>query len=189
MLRFYQVLFVLAGVLFFAGFALLDAGWDLGTSLQGEQTFGIPAGAQWHYAVELSMQEGGRVHIVFEETSQRAIQVYLLLERDYRTYQAAGVVLEALGETTGSSGVLALSLRSAGTYYLVFAHAQETEALPQEVQLRYSFTGVQAQEPDWLLVGFGSASFGLGAVAVTLAARGRLRVIREAVSAPESNRS
>jgi hypothetical protein len=177
--RFYHVLFVLAGVLFFAGFALVDTGLDLRSSFQGEETFGIPAGAQWFYAVELPMQAGGRIHIDFQETSAQAIRVLLLPEQAYEAYLAASEVPIPLGETTGSSGVFAQNLRTAGTYYLVFTHTVETVAAPQEVLLQYSFTGVQPPEPEWLLVGLGALAFGLGAFVVTVAARRRIRAYRE----------
>lgn len=179
MVRFYHVLFVLAGVLFFAGFALLDTGLDLRTSFQGEETFGIPAGPQWYYVVELPMQAGGRIHIDFQETSQKAIRVLLLPEQAYEMYLTAGEVPVPLGETTGSSGVFAQNLRAAGTYYLVFTHTVETFAVPQEVQLHYSFTGVQPPNPELVLVGLGALAFGLGALVVTMAARQRIRAYRE----------
>lgn len=179
MLRSYHVLFVLAGVLFFAGFALLDSGLDLETSFQGAETFGIPAGAQWFYAVEIPMQAGGRIHIDFEETSQRAISVLVFSEQEYQAFLNADAISVVIDGTVGSSGVFALNLRDAGTYYLVFMHAAATQAVPQEVQLSYSFSGVQPPEPDWLLVGLGAASAGLGAFVVTAAARRRIRASRD----------
>ncbi len=177
MLRSYHVVFVLAGVFFFAGFALLDNGWDLRTSFQGEETFDIPAGAEWFYAVEVSIQAGGRIHIDFQETSQRAISVLVLTEGDYDSFLSAEAV-PVIESTSGSSGVLALNLREAGTYYLVFMHSAGTHAVPQEVELRYTFTGVQPDEPEWLLVGLGVASVGLGAAVVAMAARRRLRAVQ-----------
>lgn len=179
MLRSYHVLFVLAGVFFFAGFALLDAGLDLRTSFQGEETFGIPEGAQWYYAVEIPFQAGGRIHIDFEETSQRAIAVLVLAEGDYEAFLSATAVPFVIEETVGPSGVLALSLRDAGTYYVVFMHGPGTQAVSQEVALRYSFTGVQPEEPDWVLVGLGVLAAGLGAAVVTIGARRRIRASRD----------
>ncbi len=178
MLRSYHVLFVLAGVFFFAGFALLDSGLDFRTSFQGEETFGIPAGAEWFYTVEIPFQAGGRIHIEFQETSQQAISVLVLTEGDYHSFLSAKSV-PVIGSTSGSSGVLALILREAGTYYLVFMHAAGTSAVLQEVKLRYSFTGLQPEEPDWLLVGFGVVSLGLGTGVVAIAARRRLRVVQQ----------
>ncbi len=178
MLRSHHMLFVLAGVFFFAGFALLDSGLDFRTSFQGEETFGIPAGAEWYYAVEIPFQAGGRIHIEFQETSRRAISVLVLTEGDYHAFLNAESV-PVIESTSGSSGVLALNLREAGTYYLVFMHGAGTQAVPQEVELRYSFTGLQPEEPDWLLVGFGVASVGLGTGVVAIAARRRLRVVQQ----------
>lgn len=187
-LRFYRILFVLAGALFFAGFALLDAGLDFDTALRGEETFQIRAGSGWYYVVELPMQEGGRVHIVFEETSERAINVRLFPQRDYEAYQSDGIIQPNLPGTSGSSGTFAINIRTEGTYYLVFEHTPQNTGVPQEVQLRYSFTGVQPQEPDWLLVGLGAASLVGGAVAVTGAARGRLRAVGKSESVPPATR-
>ncbi len=177
MVRSYHVLFVLAGVFFFASFALLDSGLDFRTSFQGEEIFAIPAGAEWYYAVEIPFQSGGRIHIEFQETSQRAISVLVLTEGDYHAFLSAESV-PVIESTSGSSGVLALNLREAGTYYLVFMHSAGTSAVPQEVELRYSFTGLQPEEPDWLLVGFGVVSVGLGTAVVAIAARRRLRVVQ-----------
>ncbi|MFQ5918454.1 MAG: hypothetical protein ACE5I4_00225 [Thermoplasmata archaeon] len=179
MLRSYHVLFVLAGVFFFAGFALLDAGLDLRTSFQGEETFGIPAGAQWYYAVEIPFQAGGRIHIDFQETSQRAIDVLVLAEADYEAFLGATSTPLIIEETSGAAGVLALSLREAGTYYLVFTHAAGTNAVPQEVDLRYSFTGVQPDEPDWFLIGLGTGAAAVGTVLATIGARRRIRAVRQ----------
>ncbi len=178
MLRSYHVVFVLAGVFFFAGFALLDNGVDLRTSFQGEETFDIPAGAEWFYAVEVPMQAGGRIHIDFQETSQRAISVLVLTVEDYHSFLSAEAV-PVVESTSGSSGVIALNFREAGTYYLVFMHAAGTHAVPQEVELRYSFTGVQPEGPEWLLVGLGVVSVGLGAAVVAIAARRRLRAAQQ----------
>ncbi|MFQ5552284.1 MAG: hypothetical protein ACE5EW_00930 [Thermoplasmata archaeon] len=171
-------MFVLAGVLFFGGFALVDNGLDLRTSFQGEDTFAIPAGAQWYYAVELPMQAGSRIHIAFQETSERAITVGLLPEADYEAFLNPEGIPVVLETTTGSSGVLALNLRDAGTYFLVFTHTSETSGVLQEVQLRYSFSGVQPPEPDWLLLALGVVTAGSGAVVVTMAARRRIRAYR-----------
>ena len=179
MLRSYHVLFVLAGVFFFAGFALLDAGLDLRTSFQGEETFAIPAGGEWYYAVELPFQAGGRIHLDFQETSERAIAVLVLTEGNYESFLNAAVPV-ALEETSGASGVLALNLRTAGTYYVVFMHAPGTHAVAQEVDLRYSFTGVQPKAPDWLLVGLGMVTASVGAVIVAVGARRRIRSVRGA---------
>lgn len=181
-LRFHRILFVAAGLLFFAGFAFLGAGLDFGTDLRGEETFQLPAGGEWYYVVELPMQKGGRIHVVFEETAARAIDVHLFPQQDYEAYQAAGAVPSGRGTTSGPEGVFAMNIRSEGTYFLVFAHARENVGLPQEVEIRYSFTGVQPRQPDWVLVGAGLASVALGAVAVTLAALRRLRFLRAGVS-------
>ena len=177
MLRSYHVLFVLAGVFFFAGFALLDSGLDFRTSFQGEETFGLPAGAQWYYAVEIPFQAGGRIHIEFEETSQQAISVLVLAEEDYLSFLNAESV-PVIESTSGASGVLALNLREAGTYYLVFMHATVNNAVPQEVDLRYSFSGLRPEEPNWLLVGLGVVTVGLGTAIVAIAARRRLWVVQ-----------
>lgn len=178
MLRFHQVLFVAAGALFFVGFAFLDTGLNSATALRGEETFLIPAGGQWYYVVELPMQEGGRVHIDFEETSERAINVYLMPQDDYELYEVAGGVLPGVGGMTGPSGLFAQNIRSAGTYYLVFEHTAENAARSQEVRLRYSFTGVQPAEADLVLAGAGVGSLAGGAVVVALAAVRRLRAVR-----------
>ncbi|MFQ5986322.1 MAG: hypothetical protein ACE5KQ_03085 [Thermoplasmata archaeon] len=178
MLRFYHVLFVLAGVLFFGGFALVDNGLDLRTSFQGEESFAIPAGAQWYYAVELPMQAGSRIHIDFQETSKRAITVLLLPEGDFQAFLDAEGIPVVLGATTASSGALAVNLRDAGTYFLVFTHASETRGVLQEVHLRYSFSGVQPPEPDWLLIALGVVTAGFGAVVVAMAAMRRIRAYR-----------
>lgn len=179
MLRSYHVLFVLAGVFFFAGFALLDSGLDLRTSFQGEETFGLPAGAQWYYAVEIPFQAGGRIHIDFQETSQRAIDVLVLAEADYEAFLNAAAVPLIIEETSGEAGVLALNLRDAGTYYLVFMHGAGSHAVAQEVDLRYSFTGVQPEDPDWVLIILGAGAAAVGAGLITVGARRRIRAFRQ----------
>jgi hypothetical protein len=177
LLRSYHVFFVLAGVFFFGGFALLDGGLDLRTSFQGEETFGLPAGSQWYYAVEIPFQAGGRIHIDFQETSQRSIDVLVLAEADYEAFLSAATV-PLISETSGAAGVLALNLRDAGTYYLVFMHGAGTQTVAQEVDLRYSFTGVQPDEPDWILIILGIGAAGVGAALITIGARRRIRAVR-----------
>ncbi|MEE9237013.1 MAG: hypothetical protein V3U52_04420 [Thermoplasmata archaeon] len=170
-MKFYRVIFIIAGVLLFVGFGFVDRSLDIGPStLSGEETFAIPIGWESYYVVEVDLQAGGRVSVEFQEISDGAVSVYLFHEQDYASYNAADDVSRAIHSARGPSGVLSVDIPSEGSYFLVFEHARGYEFLSQDVQLSYLFTGLQRDDPDWVFFGIGSALIALGIIAATIAA-------------------
>lgn len=151
-----KALIIVTILLLVAGSLLLYGSQFPGPAvIQGVETFQIPEGSGWHSFFELEMLKGGHVALEYTESSDGAVNVFLLTEENYGLYQDTGRVLSPLEGTSGSTGIFGLEIPSDGIYYLIFEHGRGFEASSQDIEVTYSFAGLRPSGPDGDLARWG----------------------------------
>ncbi len=161
-LRAFHILLVVGGVLSLAAMPLIVS--SLATSAAANTT--IPAGARWFMSYYFNVLGSGTLRGNFEETTGGSLNLFILTEAQYNSYQSGedgGSLYSLLSSRGGSFGV---ALPGSGTYYLVADHGMNSLAIAQEIHFVVQVRGIN---PTIFLVGIGL--FGAGVAFVVLGAR------------------
>jgi hypothetical protein len=152
-LRAFHILLIVGGVLTLTAFPLLVSSLD--TSAAATTT--IPAGP-WRMSYYFNLLGSGSLRGNFQETTGGSLNLFVLTEAQYNSYQSGtdgGSLLSVLSSRGGSFGVV---LPGSGTYYLVADHGTDSFAIAQEIQFVVQVRGIN---PTTFLVGVGLVAAGV----------------------------
>jgi hypothetical protein len=152
-LRAFHILLIVGGVLTLTALPLLVSSLD--TSAAATTT--IPAGP-WRMSYYFNLLGSGSLRGNFQETTGGSLNLFVLTEAQYNSYQSGtdgGSLLSVLSSRGGSFGVV---LPGSGTYYLVADHGTDSFAIAQEIQFVVQVRGIN---PTTFLVGVGLVAAGV----------------------------
>jgi hypothetical protein len=130
-LKKFKVALIVGGILVIISLYFLFAGF-MGRS---GDSFTIPEGEEWYYAMELNMDSGGYISVQYTESQGNPVDAYIFDSSAYSVYSfqgSASAITKRIGQ---SSGTISTTVPSAGSYYVVFDHGSGYENSAQSVSV------------------------------------------------------